>query len=142
MRRNMQEVLERWGRWAASEEYCSLVDWPALSVTPYGTPEPKRSKPGCSDEDGAAIDACVAHMGMMRGADDLLILGQRFIGGHSLRHIADATGENVHGVRTSLAASEAFLEGCLAMLGIRLDMDPEVLESEPVVCAQKHVLCF
>ncbi len=142
MRRNMQEVLERWGRWAASEEYCSLVDWPALSVTPYGTPVPRRSKPGCSDEDGAAIDACVAHMAIVCHPDDLLILGQRFIGGRSTRYIAEVMHTDRNAVRKSLQASEAFLEGGLVTLGIRLDMDLEVMMPERVVGTQKHVLYF
>lgn len=140
MRRNMQEVLERWGRWAASEEYCSLVDWPAMSVIPGCKPE--AGKPGCSDEDGLAIDTCVAHMSMVRHAEDILILGQRFIGGHSLRQIAAVMETDINVVRKSLQASEAFLSGCLVMLGIGLDMDPEVAEPEPVACTQKPVLIF
>lgn len=142
MRRNMQEVLERWGQWAASEEYCSLVDWPALSVTPYGTSEPRRSKPGCSDEDGLTIDTCVAHMSTVRPHDDVLMLGLRFIGGHSLRQIAEIVGESRDSVLDSLRASEAFLNGCLVIQGISLDMDLEVILPDDVVSRQKHVLCF
>ena len=140
MRRNMQEVLERWGRWAASEEYCSLVDWPAMSVTPGRKPE--AGKPGCSDEDGLAIDTCVAHMSMVRDVDDILILGQRFIGGHTTRFIAEAMDIPRMQVRASLNASESFLNGCLVMQGIRLDMDPVVVLQEPLAGAQKPVLIF
>lgn len=140
MRRNMQEVLERWGRWAASEEYCSLVDWPAMSVTPGRKPE--AGKPGCSDEDGLAIDTCVAHMSTVRDVDDILILGQRFIGGHTTRQIAEVMAIPRMQVRASLNASEAFLNGCLVMQGIRLDMDPVVVLPEPLAGAQKPVLIF
>ncbi|MGL9721922.1 antiterminator Q family protein [Symbiopectobacterium sp.] len=92
MRRDMQEVLERWGRWAAREEYCSLLDCPAMSVMPQRAIA--SGKPGCSDEDGMAIDTCVAHMSTVRNREDILILGQRFIGGLSLRQIAEAMGFN------------------------------------------------
>ncbi|WP_230479540.1 antiterminator Q family protein [Izhakiella capsodis] len=134
----MQQVLERWGRWAASEEYCSLLDWPAMSVTCVR--KPKAGKSGCSDEDGLAIDTCVAHMSTVRHAEDILILGQRFIGHYSLRQIAEVMKTDINVVRRSLQTSEAFLSGCLVMLGIRLDMDLEVAEQEPLACTQKPVL--
>lgn len=140
MRRNMQEVLERWGRWAASEEYCSLVDWPAMSVTPGRKPE--SGKPGCSDEDGLAIDTCVAHMSMVRHAEDILILGQRFIGGHSTRFIAEAMDIPRFNVTRSLRSSEEFLEGCLVAMAVRLEMDPVVVLPEPLADVQKPVLIF
>lgn len=140
MRRNMQEVLERWGRWAASEEYCSLVDWPAMSVTPGRKPE--TGKPGCSDEDGLAIDTCVAHMSTVRDVDDILILGQRFIGGHTTRQIAEVMDIPRFNVTRSLRSSEEFLEGCLVAMAVRLDMDPVVVLPEPLADVQKPVLIF
>ncbi|EEK2577584.1 antitermination protein Q [Salmonella enterica subsp. enterica serovar Montevideo] len=141
MRRDMQEVLERWGRWAAGEEYCSMVDWPSLSVLPLRLPEPS-GKPGCSDEDGIAIDSCIAQMSLVCPREELLILGLRFIGGFSLRQIAEDMEIPVYDVRKALNASEAFLAGCLLAFGITLDMDPEVVELKSLVCAQKDVLCL
>ncbi|WP_179038251.1 antiterminator Q family protein [Limnobaculum xujianqingii] len=140
MRRDMQSVLERWGRWAESEEYCSLVDWPALSVIPGC--KPTSGKPVCSDEDGLVIDTCVAHMSTVRSEEDILILGLRFIGGRSLRQIAEIMCLPMFGVRTSLRASEEFLEGCLVVQGIQLNMDPEVILPVPLACAQKPMLIF
>ncbi|EOS93850.1 hypothetical protein ETR_17032 [Erwinia tracheiphila PSU-1] len=124
MRRNMQEVLERWGRWAASEEYCSQVDWPAMSVSPHRARH--SGKPVCTDEDGRVIDRCVSKLKESRDREAIMILGLRFVGGLPLRNIASALGMTVNQVRTSLCASEAFLTGCLTVLGTRLDMDPEV----------------
>ncbi|STU45076.1 antitermination protein Q [Klebsiella pneumoniae] len=140
MRRDMQLVLERWGRWAAKEEYCSMVDWPSMSVTPYSRSCARNYAPGCSDEDAIAIDTCIAHMSMVRPCDDLLILGQRFIGGLPTRAIAEAMGIPRFNVTRSLRASEEFLEGCLVAMAVRLDMDPEVALPERVVDVQKHVL--
>lgn len=141
MQRDMQQVLERWGRWAASEELCSMVDWPALSVTPTAPKVPIAGIPTCSDEDGIAIDTCIAHLSTICRREDMLILGQRFIGKHPLRQIADAMGIDINTVRKSLVASESFLSGCLVMLGIRLDMDFEV-SSKKVLCTQKPMLIF
>lgn len=140
MRRDMQLVLERWGRWAAKEEYCSMVDWPSMSVMPQRVTADGKS--GCTDEDGAAIDTCIAHMSMVCPHSNLLILGLRFIGGHTTRFIAEMMETPRAQVRESLKASEAFLEGCLVMQGIRLDMDYEVALPEKLVGAQKDVLCL
>lgn len=139
IRRDMQEVLERWGRWAASEEYCSMVDWPSLSVLPQRLPEAS-GKPGCSDEDGIAIDSCIAQMSLVCPQDELLILGLRFIGGLSTRAIAEVMQTDRNIVRKALSASEAFLAGCLLAFGITLDMDPEVRIDENLAGTRKTVL--
>ncbi|EGS3384413.1 antitermination protein Q [Salmonella enterica subsp. enterica serovar Mikawasima] len=139
MRRDMQEVLERWGRWAASEEYCSMVDWPSLSVLPQRLPEAS-GKPGCSDEDGIAIDSCIAQMSLVCPQDELLIVGLRFIGGLSTRAIAEVLQTDRNIVRKALSASEAFLAGCLLAFGITLDMDPEVRIDENLAGTRKTVL--
>ncbi|ECD9549298.1 antitermination protein Q [Salmonella enterica] len=139
MRRDMQEVLERWGRWAASEEYCSMVDWPSLSVLPQRLPEAS-GKPGCSDEDGIAIDSCIAQMSLVCPRDELLIVGLRFIGGLSTRAIAEVMQTDRNIVRKALSASEAFLAGCLLAFGITLDMDPEVRIDENLAGTRKTVL--
>lgn len=116
-----------------------MVDWPSLSVLPQHLPEAS-GKPGCSDEDGIAIDSCIAQMSLVCPQDELLILGLRFIGGLSLRQIAAEMETPVHDIRKALSASEAFLAGCLLAFGITLDMDPEVSELKSLVCAQKDVL--
>ncbi|MBK5145860.1 antitermination protein Q [Budviciaceae bacterium BWR-B9] len=140
MRRDIQQVLERWGRWAASDEYCSLVDWPALSVIPGY--KPASGKPVCSDEDGLVIDTCIAHMSMVRPVEDILILGQRFIGGHTTRFIAEAMDMPRFNITSSLRASEEFLSGCLVAMAVRLDMDPEISLPKMLADGQKHVLIF
>lgn len=127
MRRNMQEVLERWGRWAISEEKCTSVDWPAMSVTPARLPVAGGGK-SCSDDDGLMIDGCVSRFKKLRDREDVLILGLRYIGGLPLRQIAEALNMDLNAVRRSLYSTEAFLEGCLATFCIPLDMDPEVCE--------------
>lgn len=139
IRRDMQEVLERWGRWAASEEYCSMVDWPSLSVLPQRLPEAS-GKPVCSDEDGIAIDSCIAQMSLVCPRDELLIVGLRFIGGLSTRAIAEVMQTDRNIVRKALSASEAFLAGCLLAFGITLDMDPEVRIDESLAGTRKTVL--
>ncbi|CDG47857.1 antiterminator Q family protein [Serratia symbiotica] len=125
MRRDMQEVLERWGRWAAHDENCASVDWPAMSVIPMRSAF-SSSGPSCSDADGLLVDRCVAKLKTSRGREDMLVLGLRFVGGLPLRNIALALGGYTNQVRRSLNASEAFLEGGMVAGSASLDMDSEV----------------
>lgn len=135
----MQLVLERWGRWAAGEENCSMVDWPSVSVLP-GNHIRWGGQPGCSDEDGITIDSCIAQMSLVCPREEVIILGLRFIGGRSTRSIARIMQTDRNLVRARLRASEAFLEGILVALGITLDMDPEVQTEEKLVGTRKPVL--
>lgn len=139
MRRNMQEVLERWGRWAISEEKCTSVDWPAMSVTPARLPMAGCGK-SCSDDDGLMIDGCIAKLKTVRQEDEILMLGLRYIARMPQRDIADATGASRLFVRQRLQAAEDFVEGCLAMLDLPLDMDPEVVETKILAGAQNPML--
>lgn len=126
MRRNMQLVLEKWGGWAVSEEKCVSVDWPSMSVMPQRPPQ-AGGRASCSDNDGLMIDGCIARL-KARHQEELLMLGMRYIANMSLRQIAGAADTNLADVRRSLNASESFVAGCLAMLDVPLDMDPEVCE--------------
>lgn len=138
MRRNMQLVLERWGRWAVSEEKCTSVDWPAMSVTP-GQAVLGGGKT-CSDDDGLMIDGCIARLKSVRQEEEILMLGLRYIARMPQRDIADVTGASRLFVRQRLQAAEDFVEGCLAMLDLPLDMDPEVVETKILAGAQKPML--
>lgn len=141
MRRNMQQVLERWGGWAVAEENCSCVNWQPIAAGFRGLiPQHRSLRPSCCDNDGLIIDGCIARLSTVATPEDMLIICQRFIAGSSLRQIAEAMETSVQTVRSSLSASEAFITGCFAMLGVQLDMDYEVTESKVVVCAQKPVL--
>ncbi|CAI0906676.1 Phage antitermination protein Q [Serratia quinivorans] len=138
MRRNMQEVLERWGRWAVSEEKCTSVDWPAMSVTP-GQSLLGGGKT-CSDDDGLMIDGCIARLKSVRQEEEILMLGLRYIAGCSQRDIAAAVGVPRAAVERHLQSATNFVEGCLAVLDVPLDMDPEVAEIKIVVASQKPML--
>lgn len=138
MRRNMQLVLERWGRWAVSEEKCTSVDWPSMSVTPAQVPV--GSGQSCSDDDGLMIDGCIARLKAVRQEEEILMLGLRYIARMPQRDIADATGASRLFVRQRLQAAEDFVEGCLSMLDLPLDMDPEVVEVKIVAGAHNPML--
>lgn len=117
----MHEVLSRWGRWAASDERCAQVDWPRRSmVFKY---QPVSLDNACSDNDGLAIDACVAQLARVHPRDDVIILKMRFVECAPTRFIAKTLGITRTSVSASLRSSEAFLEGCMISQALVLDMD-------------------
>lgn len=84
--RDMYEVLDRWGAWAAADN--SGVDWKPIAVgfkgmIPYG----KNNRSICTDDEGMKIDMCVARLkGYRREHCDLIIA--HFVYGFSQRSIA------------------------------------------------------
>ncbi|MGF2651802.1 antiterminator Q family protein [Serratia marcescens] len=126
MRRNMQLVLEKWGGWAFSEENCSVVDWQAISAGFKSLLSPQTGGKTCSDDDGIMIDSCIARLRQLRREDEMLILALRYIAGYSQRDIATTVELPRAAVERHLQAASNFVEGCLAIIGTSLDMDPEV----------------
>ncbi|MBB6871231.1 hypothetical protein HEN79_017245, partial [Escherichia coli] len=59
--RDMYEVMDRWGAWAASDN--SGVDWQPVAAGFKGLlPHGKKSRIQCDDDEGLMIDGCVALM--------------------------------------------------------------------------------
>ncbi|XBS70771.1 antiterminator Q family protein [Acerihabitans sp. KWT182] len=73
--RNIQQVLERWGDWAASD-HCGL-DWSPVAAGFKGLlPYRGSRRLSCCDSDGMTIDACVLQLRALRQSRelDLIIL--------------------------------------------------------------------
>ena len=59
--RDMYEVLDRWGAWAAADN--SGVDWQPIAAGFKGLlPHGKKSRIQCDDDEGIMIDSCVARL--------------------------------------------------------------------------------
>ena len=59
--RDMYEVMDRWGAWAASDN--SGVDWQPIAAGFKGLlPHGKKSRIQCDDDEGIMIDSCVARL--------------------------------------------------------------------------------
>lgn len=122
----MHEVLSRWGQRTKHEEYATSVDWRKINAVCPLAQRNANKLPSCSDNDGVIIDSCIGRLNTLNRHDEVLMLGLRFIGGCSLRRIAKVMEKSLLEIRTALNSSEAFLEGCLSMLEVPLDMDDEV----------------
>ncbi|MCS4333685.1 antiterminator Q family protein [Klebsiella variicola] len=126
--RNIQQVLERWGGWAAQDN--TAVSWAPVAAGFKGLviPDPSCSRPSCSDDDGLIIDSCVCRLQKVRHTGELDLIMAHYVYGASKRTLARQQGVNEKAIRIRLQVAEGFIDGCLSMLNVRLDMDPEVVE--------------
>ncbi|EPJ0883374.1 antitermination protein [Citrobacter braakii] len=112
--RDMYEVMDRWGAWAASEN--SGVDWQPIAAGFKGLlPHGKKSRLKCDDDEGIMIDGCVARLRKYKPEGYELIIAH-FVIGISLRTIAKKRKCSDGTVRKELQNSMGFISGCLYML--------------------------
>ncbi|EDB5721992.1 antitermination protein [Salmonella enterica subsp. enterica] len=112
--RDMYEVMERWGAWAASG--ISGVDWQPVAAGFKGLlPHGKKSRLQCNDDDGIMIDGCVARLKIYKPEEYELIIAH-FILGISLRTIAKKRKCSDGMIRKRLQDAMGFISGVLAML--------------------------
>ena len=123
--RNIQQVLERWGGWAAQDN--SAVSWAPIAAGFKGLVASSSSmRLSCCDDDGLVIDACVCRLQQVRKPEELDVIMLYYVHGLTKREIGRRMRVSEMEVRRRISIAEGFIEGCLCMLGIRLQMDPEV----------------
>ncbi|MFZ5192742.1 antiterminator Q family protein [Enterobacter roggenkampii] len=123
--RNIQQVLERWGGWAAQDN--SAVSWAPIAAGFKGlVVSSSSSRLSCCDDDGLIIDACVCRLQQVRKPEELDVIMLYYVHGLTKREIGRRMKVSEREVRRIIETAEGFIEGCLCMLGVRLQMDPEV----------------
>lgn len=122
--RDMQKVLDLWGAWAASES-CNVNYSPIAAGFKGLLPETSKTRIMCSDNDGLIIEGCMSRLHRKRPSDYFLLIGH-YVYGLSKRKMAGYRKKNEKQIRIEMQMAEGFIEGCLAMLDIPLEMDPIV----------------
>lgn len=123
--RNIQQVLERWGGWAAQDN--TAVSWAPIAAGFKGLVASGSSmRLSCCDDDGLIIDGCVLRLQQVRKPKELNVIMQYYVEGLTKREIGRRSKVSEREVRRLMATAEGFIEGCLCMLDVRLQMDPEV----------------
>lgn len=119
--RDIQRVLELWGAWAASDS-CG-VDYSPIAAGFKGLlPQKSKTRPMCTDGDGLTIEGCMARLKQKRPYDyNLLVV--HYIHRVSKRQIAKQRRKSEKQIRIELMLGEGFIEGCLSMLNITLEME-------------------
>jgi hypothetical protein len=124
MMRNIQMVLERWGAWAASDS--SGTDYSHIAAGFKGLiPLAGKVRLSCTDDDGLVIEGCMARLRAKR-PDEHSLLVVHYLYGVSKRKIARMKRKDERLIRIDIQMAEGFIDGCLSMLDVRLDMDYEL----------------
>lgn len=112
--RDMYEVMDMWGAWAASDN--SGVDWQPIAAGFKGLiPHGKKSRVRCNDDEGIMIDTCVTKLRKYK-PDEYQLLIAHFVIGISLRTIARKRKCSDGTIRKELQTALGFIDGCICML--------------------------
>lgn len=122
--RDIQQVLERWGAWAADNT--EAVQWSSVAAGFSGLIPPKvKSRPQCCDNDAMIISSCLARIN--RSNPDIHnILFDYYVFGKTFMQLAREHGCSDGHIGKKLSKAEGIVEGTLMMLDIPLEMDPYV----------------
>lgn len=114
--RDMYEVMDMWGAWAAAES--SGVDWQPIAAGFKGLlPHGKKSRIQCDDDEGILIDGCVARLRKHKPEEYELVLAH-FVLGISLRTLAKRKKCSDGTIRKQLQMALGFIMGVQSMLCI------------------------
>lgn len=112
--RDMSQVLDCWGAWAASDN--SGVDWQPIAAGFKGLiPHGKRKRIQCCDDEGIIIDTCVSKLKKFKPEEYELLIAH-FVVGLSLRTIARKRRCADGTIRKELKTAIGFVEACMIML--------------------------
>lgn len=121
MTRDIQRVLECWAGWAASDN--SGVDYPSIAAGFKGLlPQTSKTRLSCTDDDGLIIEGCLTRLKTKRPYEHSLLVAH-YLYEIPKRKIARRLKKDEKTIRIELMMAEGFIEGCLAALSVRLDMD-------------------
>ncbi|CNC23021.1 antiterminator Q family protein [Yersinia similis] len=128
--RDIQHILELWGAWAANKGG-SVYYSPIAAGFKGLLPCTRKSRASCSDDDGLIISSA---MNVLKKKNPYLctLLELYYIKCMPLRAMAGKLGISHNQVSVRLQTAEGFIDGCLAALGVALEMDLCV-QHEPVV---------
>ncbi|TKI02013.1 antiterminator Q family protein [Martelella alba] len=119
--RDIQLVLERWGSWARDN---SGVDFSHIAAGFKGLlPYTSKIRDSCCDDDGMAVDAAVLVLKKVRRPDELNMVVLHYVYCMSKRSIGRHYKISEGRVRQEMQVAEAFVDACLYMAEVTLEMD-------------------
>ncbi|QIP56849.1 antiterminator Q family protein [Hafnia alvei] len=119
--RDIQMVLERWGAWAASDS--SGVDYSPIAAGFKGLlPCTSKARQACSDDDALIIESCLARLKQKKPYEHSLLVAH-YLYRVPKRKIAKVHKKDEKLIRIEIQLAEGFIDGCLSMLDVTLEMD-------------------
>ncbi|WP_213706083.1 antiterminator Q family protein [Enterobacter asburiae] len=111
----------RWGGWAASDN--SGVDYSPIAAGFKGLlPQTSKTRLSCTDDDALIIEGCLARLQKRKPHEHSLLVAH-YLFGISKRKIAKARKKDEKIIRIEIQMAEGFIDGCLSMLDVQLEMD-------------------
>jgi hypothetical protein len=119
--RDIQMILERWGGWASNDS--SGVDYSPIAAGFKGLlPQTNKIRLSCTDDDALIIEGCLARLQKKRPYEHSLLVAH-YLYGISKRKLAKAKKKDEKLIRIEIQMAEGFIDGCLAMLDVKLEMN-------------------
>jgi len=119
--RDIQKVMELWGGWAASDS--SGVDYSPIAAGFKGLlPQTGKSRLSCTDDDALIIEGCLARLKKRKPYEHSLLVAH-YLYGISKRKLAKARNKDEKLIRIEIQMAEGFIDGCLSILDVKLEMD-------------------
>lgn len=118
--RDIQAVLERWGAWARENPQ---VGYSHIAAGFKGLLPQRKGRPSCCDDDGLIIDGAVGHLQRVRRPEELELIIRHYVYNQPKRDIARGFKCSEREIRRQMQAAESFIDGCLCVLGVPLEMD-------------------
>lgn len=119
--RDIQQVLERWGAWAANNR--EDVVWSSIAAGFKGLiPNKVKSRPQCSDDDAMVICGCMARLNK-NNTDMNELLMDYYVFGMTFMSLARKHGCSDTHIGKKLQNAEGVVEGMLMALDVKLEMD-------------------
>ncbi len=120
--RDIQLVLEGWGAWAGADN--TAVDWSPIAAGFKGLlPYTSKIRTSCCDDDGLAVDAAILRLKEVRRPDELDMIMLHYVYHMSKRAIGRHWRISEGRVRQEMQVAETFVDACLYMAGVTLEMD-------------------
>lgn len=119
--RDIQQVLERWGAWAANNR--EDVVWSSIAAGFKGLiPNKVKSRPQCSDDDAMVICGCIARLNK-NNMDMHELLMDYYVFGMTFMSLARKHGCSDTHIGKKLQNAEGIVEGMLMALDVKLELD-------------------
>lgn len=119
--RNIQMVLERWGNWS-KHKIETEVGYSPIAAGFKGLLPDGGVNSMCTEGDAMIIDSCLARLKLKR-PDEYTLIFDHYVKDMSKRAIARRLRLSEGMIRIKFQMAEGFIDGCLSMLDIKLEMD-------------------
>ncbi|SKC22494.1 Phage antitermination protein Q [Kosakonia radicincitans] len=119
--RDIQKVLVRWGNWS-KHKVENEVGYAPIAAGFKGLLPEKAPLEICTENDAMIIDSCMVKLKLKR-PDEYALLFEHYVKDVPKRAIGRRLKLSEGMIRIKFQMAEGFIDGCLSMLNVGLEMD-------------------